>query len=637
MNLRRFTVGMTISQKIFLEHLSSGKSMDVGSEIGIRIDQCLTQDSTGTLAWLEFETLGVEKVKPEIVVSYVDHTNACFKGESSEDHLYLKTVASRFGAIFSRPGNGVCHQVHYERFGRPGATLLGSDSHTPTAGGLGMLGIGVGGMDVAVAMAGGLFYLKVPPVIKVELKGALPWGASAKDVILELLRILSVNGGYGRIIEYSGEGLLTLDVSQRATIANMGAETGATSSLFTSDEVTQRFLRLQKRDHVWRELKPDPDAKYEKVITIDLSTLAPLVAMPGSPDNVKPIHEVQGTKIRQVHIGSCTNGSWKDIYIASWLLEGKRVSAECEVMCVPGSRQAFQMLLHDGSINRLVNAGCRIMEPGCGPCIGMGFVPGAGQLSLRSVNRNWSGRGGSREGFVALCSVEVCTVSALTGEITDPRSMRPVSIPEPHFIIDDSMLLPPVGPGVEIIRGNNIVPLNPQTPLTGRVKARILIKLGNDVSTDDIVPAGPLTQHLRSNIPQIAKFVFYYQDDTFAVRAQEEGGGIIVAGENYGQGSSREHAALAPRQLGISCVLAKSFARIHRQNLVNCGIVPLLSDTDRLTKGDVLELDFSGFSAGVVLVKNITRNEDVKVGIDLSQREIDIIRCGGILAYTARM
>ena len=630
-------MGMTISQKIFLEHLSSGKSMDVGSEIGIRIDQCLTQDSTGTLAWLEFETLGVEKVKPEIAVSYVDHTNACFKGESSEDHLYLKTVASRFGAIFSRPGNGVCHQVHYERFGRPGATLLGSDSHTPTAGGLGMLGIGVGGMDVAVAMAGGLFYLKVPPVIKVELKGALPWGASAKDVILELLRILSVNGGYGRIIEYSGEGLLTLDVSQRATIANMGAETGATSSLFTSDEVTQRFLRLQKRDHVWRELKPDPDAKYEKVITIDLSTLAPLVAMPGSPDNVKPIHEVQGTKIRQVHIGSCTNGSWKDIYIASWLLEGKRVSAECEVMCVPGSRQAFQMLLHDGSINRLVNAGCRIMEPGCGPCIGMGFVPGAGQLSLRSVNRNWSGRGGSREGFVALCSVEVCTVSALTGEITDPRSMRPVSIPEPHFIIDDSMLLPPVGPGVEIIRGNNIVPLNPQTPLTGRVKARILIKLGNDVSTDDIVPAGPLTQHLRSNIPQIAKFVFYYQDDTFAVRAQEEGGGIIVAGENYGQGSSREHAALAPRQLGISCVLAKSFARIHRQNLVNCGIVPLLSDTDRLTKGDVLELDFSGFSAGVVLVKNITRNEDVKVGIDLSQREIDIIRCGGILAYTARM
>jgi len=630
-------LGLTISQKILKEHLRSGESVDVGTEIAIRIDQCLTQDSTGTLAWLEFETLGVEKVKPEIVVSYVDHTNACFKGESSEDHLYLKTVASRFGAIFSRPGNGVCHQVHYERFGRPGATLLGSDSHTPTAGGLGMLGIGVGGMDVAVAMAGGLFYLKVPPVIKVELKGALTWGASAKDVILELLRILSVNGGYGRIIEYSGEGLLTLDVSQRATIANMGAETGATSSLFPSDEVTWRFLRLQKREHVWRELKPDPDAKYEKVITIDLSTLAPLVAMPGSPDNVKPIHEVQGTKIRQVHIGSCTNGSWRDIYIASRLLEAKRVSPDCEVMSVPGSRQALQMLIQDGSITRLVNAGCRIMEPGCGPCIGMGFVPGAGQLSLRSVNRNWSGRGGSREGFVALCSVEVCTASALTGEISDPRALPPVSVPEPHFIIDDSMLLPPVGPGVEIIRGNNIVPLNPQTPLTGRVKARILINLGDDVSTDDIVPAGPQTQHLRSNIPQIAKFVFYYQDDTFAVRAQEEGGGIIVAGENYGQGSSREHAALAPRQLGISCVLAKSFARIHRQNLVNCGIVPLLSDTDRLTKGDVLELDFSGFSAGVVLVKNITRNEDVKVGIDLSQREIDIIRCGGILAYTARM
>jgi len=624
----------TISQKIFMEHLAFGNSVDVGTEIGIRVDQCLTQDSTGTLVWLEFESLGIPKVKPGIVASYVDHTNACFKGESSEDHLYLKTVASRFGAVFSRPGNGVCHQVHYERFGCPGATLLGSDSHTPTAGGLGMLGIGAGGMDVAVAMAGGLFYLKVPPVIKVELKGALPWGSSAKDVILELLRILSVNGGYGRIIEYSGEGVLSLDVPQRVTIANMGAETGATSSLFPSDEVTRRFLRLQKREHVWRELKSDPDARYERVITIDLSALAPLVAMPGSPDNVKPIHEVQGTKIRQVHIGSCTNGSWQDIYTASRLLEGKRVSPDCEVMSVPGSRQALQMLIQDGSIARLVNAGCRIMEPGCGPCIGMGFVPGAGQLSLRSVNRNWSGRGGTREGFVALCSVEVCTASALTGEITDPRALPPVSVPEPHYIIDDSMLLPPAGPGVRIIRGNNIVPLESPKPLPPRLKVRVLIKLGDGISTDDIVPAGPLTQHLRSNIPQIAKFVFYYQDNSFPARALEEGGGAIVAGENYGQGSSREHAALAPRQLGISCVLAKSFARIHRQNLVNCGIAPLLCNTDSLDKGDFLDIDLARIASGSIIVNNLTKNEPVNVRLDLSEREIEILKVGGILAFT---
>lgn len=616
------------------EHLRAGEAVEPGREIGIAVDQCLTQDSTGTMAWLEFESLGIDRVIPEIVVSYVDHTNACFKGESSEDHLFLQTAASRFGAIFSKPGNGVCHQIHYERFGRPGATLLGSDSHTPTAGGLGMIGIGVGGMDVAVAMGGGLFYLTVPSVIKVELKGTLRQGVDAKDIILEVLRLISVKGGVGRIIEYTGEGALSLDVPQRATITNMGAETGATTSVFPSDEVTRRFLKQQGRESVWREIKADADANYEKVITINLNELEPLVAMPGSPDNVKPVRDLIGTKINQVHIGSCTNGSWRDIYIASRMLEGRQVSPECEVMVVPGSRQVFQMLLADGSIERLVRAGCRIMEPGCGPCIGMGFVPGAGHLSLRSVNRNWFGRGGSKEARIALASVEVCAASALAGAIADPRECAPVDVPNPQFIIDDSHLLKPHGKSVEIIRSANIVALKPQIPLPEKITGEVLLKVGDGVSTDDILPAGPLTQHLRSNLPAIAKFVFYYADETFPARAKNSGGGIIAAGENYGQGSSREHAALAPRELGITAVLAKSFARIHRKNLINCGIAPLLCDTDAISQGDCIEIDLSGLADGEIVAQNLTRSANLPIHTDMTALEIDILRAGGILAYT---
>ncbi|MBN1902153.1 aconitate hydratase [Candidatus Sumerlaeota bacterium] len=629
-------MGFTISQKIFSERLRSGDSVEFGKEIGVAVDQCLTQDSTGTMAWLEFESLGIDAAKPDVVVSYVDHTNACFKGESSEDHLFLQTAASRFGAIFSKPGNGVCHQVHYERFGRPGALLLGSDSHTPTAGALGMLGIGVGGMDVAVALGGGLFYLKVPRVIRIDLSGKLPWGVGAKDVILEVLRILTVKGGVGRILEYGGDGAHSLDVPQRATITNMGAETGATTSVFPSDEITRGFFKSQKRENAWKEIKPDPDAEYERIIEIDLSSLKPLVAMPGSPDNVKSMEEARGTKINQVHIGSCTNGSWRDLYIASRIMEGKTVHAGCEVMVVPGSRQVLQMLIKDGSLERLVNAGCRIMEPGCGPCIGMGFVPGAGHLSLRSVNRNWYGRGGNKDCLIALSSVEVCAASALQGEIADPRELPVVVLPSPEFIIDDSMLLHPSGKETEIIRGKNIAPLKPQSPLPEKIKAEVLITLGDGISTDDILPAGPLTQHLRSNLPEIARFAFYYLDETFSQRAREAKCGAIAAGENYGQGSSREHAALAPRELGISCIFAKSFARIHRKNLINCGIAPLVCNTDSLHQGDELEIDFSGVSEGIVRMKNLTNKEDINAQINMTALEIDILRSGGALAHAKK-
>ena len=630
-------MGLTLSQKIFKEHLGEGDSFETGSEIGLIIDQCLTQDSTGTMAWLEFESLGMDKVRPDIVVSYVDHTNPSFKGESSEDHRFLHTAASRFGAVFSKPGGGVCHQVHYERFGRPGATLLGSDSHTPTAGGLGMIGIGVGGMDVAVAMAGGLFYLKVPPVIKVELEGNLPWGVNAKDVILEVLKRLSVKGGVGRIIEYGGNGIKSLDVPQRATITNMGAETGATTSLFPSDEVTRRFLEKEGRAGEWMPLEADEDAEYEKIITIDLSTLEPLVAMPGSPDNVKPITEVAGTPVDQVLIGSCTNGGWEDIYRASKILEGKKVHPDCEVMVVPGSRQVLQMLMRDGSMQRLVDAGCRTMEPGCGPCIGMGFVPGDGQFSLRSVNRNWFGRGGNKDARLALASVEMCAAAALKAEIADPRELPEVKVPEPEYIVDDSLLLEPKGPSTQITRGNNIVPLKPQTPLPDKISGSVLIKTGDGVSTDDILPAGPLTQHLRSNLPAISEYVFYYIDPEFAKKSRKAEGGFIAGGENYGQGSSREHAALAPHELGIRAVFAKSFARIHRNNLINCGIVPVICSTDEIEEGDLLEIDISNIDEGKIELFNVSKSKPVEARLDLSPRETKILKSGGILSYVKKI
>ncbi len=626
-------MNLTLSQKILRDHLGSGEFILPGSEIGLVIDQCLTQDSTGTMAWLEFESLHMDHVVPEIVVSYVDHTNVSFKGESSDDHLFLQTAASRFGAYFSRPGNGVCHQVHYERFGRPGATLLGSDSHTPTAGGLGMIGIGVGGMDVAVAMAGGLFYLKAPAPVLISLKGRLPWGVNAKDVILEVLRRISVKGGVGKILEYGGPGVTTLSIPQRATITNMGAETGATTSIFPSDDVTREFLRRQGREKHWRELKADPGASYAETMEIDLSSLFPLIAMPGSPDNVKSVEEVAGTPLRQVHIGSCTNGGWQDIHLASHLLDGRHVSPDCEVMIVPGSRQVLQMIIADGSLERLVNAGCRIMEPGCGPCIGMGFVPGSGHLSLRSVNRNWFGRGGSNDGRLALASVEICAASALAGAIADPRLLAPVAMPEPEYIIDDSMLISPGDPGIEIVRGPNIAPLRPQTPPPAVMELPVIIKLADGISTDDILPAGPLTQHLRSNLPRIADFVFHYMDSTFAQRARAAGGGFIAAGDNYGQGSSREHAALAPRELGVAAVFARSFARIHRSNLINCGIAPVMCDMGLIQSGDRVRLDLSELRKGWVRMHNLNSGTDIPARMDLTPREMDILLAGGALAH----
>ncbi|MFA5927793.1 MAG: aconitate hydratase [Candidatus Margulisiibacteriota bacterium] len=628
-------INKNLVQKILNEHCEEGDWTQPGNEIGIRIDQCLTQDSTGTMAWLEFESLGLDKVRSELAVSYCDHTSLSFKGESADDHAFLKSIANRFGAIYSKAGNGVCHQIHYERFGVPGKTLLGSDSHTPTGGGLGMLAIGAGGMDVAVAMAGGLFYLQSPQVLKVSLSGELAWGCDAKDVILEILRRLTVTGGVNKVIEYTGKGVRSLSVPQRTTITNMGAELGATSSVFPSDEITKAFLTAQNRGKDYRELGADEYAKYEEEITINLFNIEPMVAMPYSPDNVHKVSEVAGEPVNQVVIGSCTNGSYREIKLASEMLRGKKVNSNVDLIVVPGSRQVQQMLLKDGSIDVITDAGGRLIDPGCGPCIGMGFVPGNGQFSLRTVNRNWQGRGGNKNAKLALCSVEVAAASAIAGKISDPREIKPIRADEPSsFFIDDSMLLFPKNEKVEIVRGPNIVPIKKQTILPAMLNGEILLKVGDGISTDDILPAGPLTQHLRSNLPQIAKFVFHYIDGEFAQRAVEKQGGFIVGGTNYGQGSSREHAALAPKELGIKAVLAKSFARIHRDNLINSGIVPLICHTDQFKQGEILELDLTDFYD--VRIRNKNTGKEIAAEHNLSFREIAILKAGGVLAYAVQ-
>lgn len=620
----------TLTEKILAEHIVDG-TLGKGREVGIRIDQCLTQDSTGTMAWLEFESLGLDKVQAELAVSYSDHTSLGFKGESTDDHLFLQSIASHYGAKFSKNGNGVCHQVHYERFGIPGKTLLGSDSHTPTAGGLGMLGIGAGGADVAVAMGGGPFYLTVPKVMRVVLTGKLPWGVTAKDVALEILRRISVRGGVGYFLEFTGPGVKTLSVPERATITNMCTETGATSSIFPSDEVTKEFLELEGRGSDWRPLAPDPDAIYDATVEIDLSTLVPLVAMPGSPDNVVPVTEVAGTRIDQVYIGSCTNGSYRDIRVVAELLRGRRVAKEIDVIVSPGSRQAWEMLIADGSFLALTQAGVRMIEPGCNACIGIGFVPGTNSLSLRTVNRNWKGRGGNELAKLALASPEVAAASALKGVIADPRELPPVAVRVTDLIVDDTLIIEPEGGSVPVRRAPNIVKMAPPRPLPTVLKGEVLIVVGDGVSTDAILPAGPLTQHLRSNLPEIAKFTFHYEDKTFAARAVEKGGGFIVAGENYGQGSSREHAALAPWQLGITAVIAKSYARIHKANLVNVGILPLVGDTAGIDQGDILEIDISDLTRPLV-VRNLTKGTEVPVRAELSERERRMVKAGGLLA-----
>ncbi|QAA76940.1 MAG: Aconitate hydratase [Candidatus Bipolaricaulis sibiricus] len=623
-------VAKTLTEKILAEHIVEG-TLDKGHEVGIRIDQCLTQDSTGTMAWLEFESLGLDKVQAELVVSYSDHTSLGFKGESTDDHLFLQSIASHYSAKFSKNGNGVCHQVHYERFGIPGKTLLGSDSHTPTAGGLGMLGIGAGGADVAVAMGGGVFYLTVPKVLRVVLTGKLPWGVTAKDVALEILHRISVKGGVGHFIEFAGPGVKTLSVPERATITNMCTETGATSSIFPSDAVTRKFLEMQGRGADWRPLAADAGGQYDATLEIDLSSLVPLVAMPGSPDNVVPVTDVAGTKIDQVFIGSCTNGSYRDIKVVAKILEGKHVAPEIDVVVSPASRQAWEMLVKDGSFLALTRAGVRLIEPGCNACIGIGFVPGTNSLSLRTVNRNWKGRGGNELGKLALTSPEVAAASALTGAIADPRELPPVTVRVAKLVVDDVMIVEPQGPSVPIRRAPNIVKMAPPRPLPSVLGGEVLLKVGDGVSTDAILPAGPLTQHLRSNLPEIATFTFHYEDKTFAARAAEKGGGFIVGGENYGQGSSREHAALAPWQLGIKAVIAKSFARIHKANLINVGILPLVGDTAGLDTGDKLEIDVSDLRRPLV-VRNVTKATTIPVVAELSDRDIRMIRVGGLLA-----
>lgn len=623
----------TITEKILANHVREG-TQEQGQEVGILIDQCLTQDSTGTMAWLEFEALGLDRVKADLVVSYSDHTSLGFKGESTDDHIFLQTIASHYGAKFSKNGNGVCHQLHYERFGEPGKTLLGSDSHTPTGGGLGMLAIGAGGMDVAVAMGGGLFYLTVPKMMKIVLTGKLSANVCAKDVALELLRRISVKGGVGYFLEYAGPGVKTLTVPERATITNMGTETGATSSIFPSDEVTREFLRMQGREAGWVELKADDDAVYDKVIELDLSAVKPLVAMPGMPDNVFDMEDVVGTKLDQIFIGSCTNGSYFDIKIVAEILKGKKVCRDIDVIVSPGSRQSWEMLIEDGSFLDLTKAGVRMIEPGCNACIGIGFVPGNGHLSLRTVNRNWAGRGGSKFGKLALCGPQVAAASALTGTIADPRELPTVEVTVDHLTVDDYLILDPKGPEVDIRRSPNIVALGNQTPLEPLLKGEVLLKLGDGVSTDAILPAGPLTQHLRSNLPEISKFTFYYEDETFAQRSIDANGGFLVGGDNYGQGSSREHAALAPWILGIKAVFAKAFARIHHANLINMGIVPLTCDTDQIDQGDQLEIDVSNLDSQMVL-KNLTKGTELPVTHSLSEREESMLRAGGLLAYTA--
>ena len=623
-----------MTEKILADHVREG-TLEQGREVGIRIDHCLTQDSTGTMAWLEFEALGLDRVKADVVVSYSDHTSLGFKGESTDDHVFLQSIASHYGAKFSKNGNGVCHQLHYERFGEPGKTLIGSDSHTPTAGGLGMLGIGAGGMDVAVAMGGGLFYVVVPKMMRVVLTGRLGPNVGAKDVALEILRRISVKGGVGYFLEFAGPGVVTLSVPERATITNMGTETGATSSIFPSDDVTRDFLRMQVREEVWRELSADEDAVYDKEIEIDLSGIKPLVAMPGMPDNVFDIEDVAGTKLDQVFIGSCTNGSYFDIKVAAEILKGKKVSTDIDVIVSPGSRQAWEMLIEDGSFLDLTKAGVRMIEPGCNACIGIGFVPGNEHLSLRTVNRNWAGRGGNKYGKLALCGSEVAAASALKGVIADPRELPTVEVTVDHLTVDDYLILDPQGPSVEIRRSPNIVPLGNQSPLEPLLAGEVLLKLGDGISTDAILPAGPLTQHLRSNLPEISKFTFYYEDETFAQRAIDAGGGFLVGGDNYGQGSSREHAALAPWKLGITAVFAKNFARIHRANLINMGILPLMGDTDAIDQGDRLEIDVSNLDAAEFALKNVTQGTTIPVQHDLSEREKNMVKAGGLLAYTA--
>jgi len=636
-------MGMNLAEKIISAHLVEG-TLSPGADIAIKIDQTLTQDATGTMSYLQFEALGLKKVKTELSVSYVDHNMLQSGFENADDHRYLQTVAHKYGIYFSRPGNGICHQVHLERFGVPGKTLLGSDSHTPTGGGIGMLAIGAGGLDVAVAMGGGAFFLKMPEVYKIHLTGKLKPFVTAKDIILEVLRILTVKGGVGRVIEYGGPGVAGLTVPQRATITNMGAELGATTSVFPSDENTKAFMKLQKRVKDWVPLAADPDAKYAKVIKIDLDKLEPLVAKPHSPDNVVKVKAVKRVKVDQVCIGSCTNSSVADLMTTAALLKGKKIHPDVSCTITPGSKQVFETIAAEGALTDIIASGARIIESACGPCIGMGQAPNSGGVSVRSFNRNFPGRSGTKDAQVYLASPETCVAAALTGMITDPRElgkMPRIKLPE-KVTVDDSGVIPPSKtPGkVEILRGPNIAPLPINEPMPSTLEGDVLLKTGDNITTDHIMPAGAKVLPLRSNIPKIAEFVYCYVDPEFVRRAKEKKGGFIIGGDNYGQGSSREHAALAPMYLGVKMVLTKSFARIHLANLINFGILPLTfsdpADYERIEQGDRLQLPMVSdlLATGADLtVKNLTKGIDIYVTYQLTPRQVAIIRAGGLLNY----
>ncbi|MBM4064414.1 MAG: aconitate hydratase [Planctomycetes bacterium] len=640
-------MGKNIVQKIFSSHLVSGK-LKVGEEIAISVDQTLTQDATGTMAYLQFEAMGIPKVKTKLSVSYVDHNTLQTGFENFDDHLFLQSTAKKYGIYFSKPGNGICHQVHLERFGVPGETLLGSDSHTPTCGGLGMIAIGVGGLDVAIAMAGGPFYITMPKVVLVKLSGALrPW-VTAKDVILELLRRLTVKGGVGKIFEYGGEGVQTLTVTERATITNMGAELGALTSIFPSDAQTKKYLKMQGREGVWKPLKADPSAKYDEVVEIDLSALEPLIARPHSPDNVCKVSEIKGTKVNQVCIGSCTNSSFHDLMVAASMLKGRKVHPDVSLTISPGSRQVLEMISKNGALADMIAAGARIIEVACGPCIGMGQAPPSGGVSVRSFNRNFEGRSGTANAQVYLSSPETAIATAINGVISDPRDFGdPIVIKYPKsFIIDDSLIIPPLEKPeeVSIIRGPNIKPLPKKETMPDTLKGDVLLKVGDNITTDHIMPAGAKVLPLRSNIPAISEFVFEKVDKEFVKRAKEKGGGFLIGGVNYGQGSSREHAALAPMYLGVKAVIVKSFARIHRANLVNFGILPLTfeneNDYNLFDLGDTIEMpDMKNRlkSKASITLKNVTKNKEVKVTHTLTPREIDILCVGGLLNYQAQI
>ena len=637
-------MGLSVTHKIIKEHLVEG-SMIPGEEIAIRIDHTLTQDATGTMAYLQFEAMGVPRVRTKRSVSYIDHNTLQTGFENADDHAYLQSVAAKYGIYFSRPGNGICHQVHLERFDVPGDTLLGSDSHTPTAGGLGMLAIGAGGLDVAAAMAGEPFYLPMPKVCLVRLSGKLqPW-VSAKDVILEVLRRLTVKGGVGKVMEYGGDGIKSLSATDRATICNMGAELGATTSIFPSDEITRDFLKAQGREDDWRELLPDPDAEYDEVIDVNLDMLEPLIALPHSPDNVVRVVEVEGTKVDQVAIGSCTNSSLRDLMVVASVLKGRTVHPSVSLVISPGSKQVFEMVARNGMLADLISAGARILESACGPCIGMGQAPKTGGVSVRTFNRNFEGRSGTKTAQVYLSGPEVAVAAAINGVISDPRKLgQPPILDLPQrYIVDDRMIIPPSEnpESVEIVRGPNIKPLPENTPLPESIRGKVLLKVGDNITTDHIMPAGSKVLPLRSNIPAISDYVFSSVDPEFSNRARQCGGGIIVGGENYGQGSSREHAALAPMYLGIKAVVAKSFARIHRQNLVNFGILPLklINPADYELINQLDDIEIPGVAEALrngqteLDLIDKTTNARIKVTHDLSERERRVVLAGGRLNY----